>query len=57
MKMRIQIRDAAGNIVTDEVIEAATTTDAEINDMVTMIAAGTPAYIAAELAKQHQSAA
>ena len=54
MKMRITIRDANGNIVTNEVIDARTATDSEISDMVTMIAGGTPAYIAAELAKQRE---
>jgi hypothetical protein len=50
--LRIVIRNANGVVVTDETIEAAAATQAEIDDMVSMIEAGSPAWVAAALATQ-----
>jgi hypothetical protein len=52
MELEITIYDGDGNIAEHHCGLAQMATDAEINDMVAMIEAGTPAYIAAMLAKQ-----
>lgn len=52
MELRIEIFDAKGEKVTDEVIDADTATEAEVDEMVRMIEGGTPAYLAAMLVKQ-----
>jgi len=54
MQIEITVYDACGSVLTHDVVEAPTATDAEIADMVAMIETGTPACIAAMLAKQHQ---
>jgi len=50
--IEIEIFDGSGNRVQHYVGPADTATDAEIADMVAMIENGTPAYLAAVLAKQ-----
>ena len=54
MQIEITLYDACGSVLTHDVHEAETATDAEIADMVQMIESGTPAHIAALLAKQHE---
>jgi hypothetical protein len=51
MELRIEIFDAQGNTVRDELIEADTATEAEVDDMVRMIEGGMPACIAAAVVK------
>lgn len=51
--MHITLCDADGKIVVDEMVEVFSATNAEIDDMVLMINAGTPAHIASMLARQH----
>jgi hypothetical protein len=55
MEIEITIYDAAGNVTRHHKGMADTATDDEIAEMVSMIESGTPAYLAAILAKQKQS--
>ena len=54
MQLEITLYDACGSVLTHDIVEASVATEAEIADMIAMIEVGTPAYIAAILAKQHQ---
>lgn len=53
-EVHIQIWDANGNKVVDEVRKAQTATQEQIDEMVMMIESGTPAWVASTLAKQEQ---
>lgn len=52
MQIEITIYDAAGEVVSYDVCEAQTATEAEVNEMVALIDGGAPAYLAAMLVKQ-----
>lgn len=54
-ELEITIWDDEGNIVRHEYIKCDLASDVEIADMITMIEKGTPAHLAAFLAKQEQS--
>lgn len=47
MDLRITISDAAGNVVRDEIVKAAEATQQQIDEMVSMIEGGCPAWMAA----------
>ncbi len=53
MDIEITVFNNDGTVASHYKGPADTATDAEINDMVAMIEAGTPAHIAGFLAKQH----
>ena len=53
MEIEITVYANDGSVASHYKGPAQTATDDEINDMVRMIESGTPAYLAAVLAKQH----
>ena len=55
-EIHVTIWDDKGNVVVDETCECQTATQEEIDQMVMMIESGTPAALAAVLAKQSQGA-
>jgi hypothetical protein len=54
MTLTIEIFDADGNMVEQSTVDAPTATQEQIDEMVAMIDAGTPAHLAATLAMQPQ---
>lgn len=53
-KLRIQIFDAEGRIVTDDLVEADTVSETEIDEMVALIDAGFSARHAAAIVKNQR---
>lgn len=52
MKLRITVWNAEGKVVTDQITEADTASEAEVEKMVALIEAGVPASLAARIVKQ-----